>query len=184
MNILRNIFGVARYERIMLMRTTRFRALGFIGISIPTLQGIGLAIAETQGWLAEGGQISALGLSGFMPFYMYTYFQTILIAFVAGNFRAVDERADVEEVIASRPLTTAELVTGKYVGVVQALTTLSLCVLTLTLAIQAAKMSITGDPFLLTPYLIKAWRYSKSATHIFTMYDLKMNVREIATSNS
>ena len=153
MNILRNIFGVARYERIMLMRTTRFRALGFIGISIPTLQGIGLAIAETQGWLAEGGQISALGLSGFMPFYMYTYFQTILIAFVAGNFRAVDERADVEEVIASRPLTTAELVTGKYVGVVQALTTLSLCVLTLTLAIQAAKMSITGDPFLLTPYL-------------------------------
>ena len=153
MNILRNIFGVARYERIMLMRTTRFRALGLIGISIPTVQGIGLAIAETQGWLAEGGQISALGLSGFMPFYMYTYFQTILIAFVAGNFRAVDERADVEEVIASRPLTTAELVTGKYVGVVQALTTLSLCVLVLTLAIQAAKMSITGDPFLLTPYL-------------------------------
>ena len=153
MNILRNIFGVARYERIMLMRTTRFRALGLIGISIPTVQGIGLAIAETQGWLAEGGQVSALGLSGFMPFYMYTYFQTILIAFVAGNFRAVDERADVEEVIASRPLTTAELVTGKYVGVVQALTTLSLCVLVLTLAIQAAKMSITGDPFLLTPYL-------------------------------
>jgi len=153
MNILRNIFGVARYERIMLMRTTRFRALGLIGISIPTLQGIGLAIAETQGWLAEGGQMSALGLSGFMPFYMYTYFQTILIAFVAGNFRAVDERADVEEVISSRPLTTTELVTGKYVGVVQALTTLSLCVLVLTLAIQAAKMSITGDPFLLTPYL-------------------------------
>ena len=153
MNILRNIFGVARYERIMLMRTTRFRALGLIGISIPTVQGIGLAIAETQGWLAEGGQVSALGLSGFMPFYMYTYFQTILIAFVAGNFRAVDERANVEEVISSRPLTTAELVTGKYVGVVQALTTLSLCVLVLTLAIQAAKMSITGDPFLLTPYL-------------------------------
>ena len=89
MNILRNIFGVARYERIMLMRTTRFRALGLIGISIPTVQGIGLAIAETQGWLAEGGQISALGLSGFMPFYMYTYFQTILIAFVAGNFRCI-----------------------------------------------------------------------------------------------
>ena len=153
MNILRNIFGVARYERIMLMRTTRFRALGLIGISIPTAQGIGLAIAETQGWLAEGGQMAALGLSGFMPFYMYTYFQTILIAFVAGNFRAVDERAGVEEVISSRPLTTTELVTGKYVGVVQALTTLSLCVLVLTLAIQAAKMSITGDPFLLTPYL-------------------------------
>ena len=34
MNTLRNILGVARYERIMLMRTTRFRILGLIGIGI------------------------------------------------------------------------------------------------------------------------------------------------------
>ena len=151
MNILSNILGVARYERIMLMRTTRFRALGFIGISIPLFMGVGLSIAEAQGELSE--QAVALGLSAFLPFYFYTYIQTVLIAFVAGNFRAADERAEVEEVISARPLTTAELVAGKYMGVVQALTILSLCVLGLTLAIQAAKISITGEPFLLAPYL-------------------------------
>ncbi len=151
MNLLSNIFGVARYERIMLMRTTRFRALGVIGILIPLFFGVVLAIAESQGELDD--RASALGLSAFIPFYFFTYIQTVLIAFVAGNFRAADERAGVEEVIAARPLSTAELVTGKYLGVVQALTILSGCVLGLTLAIQAAKISITGEPFLLTPYL-------------------------------
>ena len=151
MNILTNVFGVARYERIMLMRTTRFRALGLIGIAIPLFMGVVLSIAETQGELDD--RATALGLSAFIPFYFYTYLQTVLIAFVAGNFRAADERAEVEEVISARPLTTAELVAGKYVGVVQALTALSLCVLGLTLAIQAAKISITGEAFLLTPYL-------------------------------
>ncbi len=151
MKMLSNIFGVARYERIMLMRTTRFRALGLIGISIPLFFGVVLAIAETQGEMDD--RATALGLSGFIPFYFYTYIQTVLIAFVAGNFRAADEKAQVEEVVAARPLSTAELVTGKYLGVVQALTVLSLCVLALTLTIQAAKISITGEPFLLTPYL-------------------------------
>ncbi len=151
MNLLRNIFGVARYERIKLMRTTRFRALGLIGVSIPLFMGVVLSIAETQGEMDD--RASALGLSAFIPFYFYTYIQTVLIAFVAGNFRAADEKAEVEEVIAARPLSTAELVTGKYLGVVEALTILSLLVLGLTLTIQAAKISITGEPFLLTPYL-------------------------------
>jgi len=151
MNVLSNVFGVARYERIMLMRTTRFRVLGLAGVVIPLGIGVALAILESMGQI--GGRFAALGLSGFIPFYVYTYIQTVMIAFVAGNFRVADERAEVGEVIAARPLTTAELVAGKYIGVVQALTVVSLCVLGLTLAIQAGKLSITGEPFLLTPYL-------------------------------
>ena len=89
MNILSNIFGVARYERIMLMRTTRFRILGLIGIGIPLFMGVVLSIAETQGELDD--RAVSLGLSAFIPFYFYTYLQTVLIAFVAGNFRAADE---------------------------------------------------------------------------------------------
>lgn len=132
------------------MRTTRFRALGLIGLAIPLFFGVVLSIAETQGEIGEG---SAFGISSFIPFYFYTYVQTVVIAFVAGNFRANDTRAEVSEVIAARPLSTAELVLGKYVGVLQALTVLSLAVGGLTLCIQAAKLSITGQPFLLTPYL-------------------------------
>ncbi len=151
MRALRNIAGVARYERIMLMRTTRFRALGVVGIAFPVVFGIALAIAESRGGIGE--LPSALGLDAFVPFYLYTYVQSVVIAFVAGGFRAADEQAQVEEVIAARPLSTAELVIGKYLGVVQSLTLLSLSVIGLTLAIQAAKLSLTGTPFLLAPYL-------------------------------
>ena len=151
MTILRNILGVARYERIMLTRTTRFRALALIGMAIPTSLGVALSIAETMGQMSES--TSVFGYSAFIPFYVFTYAQTILIAFVAGNFRAADEQAHVVEVIASRPLSTAELVIGKYVGIVQALGGLSTLVAALTIGIQAAKISIMGTPFLLTPYL-------------------------------
>ncbi len=151
MTILRNILGVARYERIMLMRTTRFRALALIGIGIPLFFGVALSIAETMGEMSES--TSVFGYSAFIPFYFFTYTQTILIAFVAGNFRAADEQAQVVEVIAARPLSTAELVIGKYVGIVQALVGLSTLVAALTIGIQAAKISIMGTPLLLTPYL-------------------------------
>jgi len=112
--------------------------------------GIVLSIAESRGEIGEGA--SAFGLSAFIPFYFYTYIQTVVIAFVAGGFRAADEQAQVEEVIAARPLSTAELVLGKYLGVASSLTILSLAVASLTIGIQAAKISITGSPFAVTPY--------------------------------
>ncbi len=104
MTALRNIISVAHYERIMLARTTRFRLLGLVGIAIPMFFGVVLAIAEVFGELDEGA--SVFGLSAFVPFYFYTYTQTVLIAFVAGNFRAADEHAGVDEVIAARPMST------------------------------------------------------------------------------
>ncbi|MFQ5742474.1 MAG: hypothetical protein ACE5HV_02670 [Acidobacteriota bacterium] len=149
MTTLRNILGVARYERTMLLRTTRFRVLGAIGVAIPVWLGIVMAVAEARGF--EQG--AAFGLSAFIPFYVYSYLQTVVIAFVAGNFRAADERAQVDEVIAAKPLSTAELVIGKYVGVIEGLCGLSLAVMFLTMAIQAAKLSIVGTPFSVTPYL-------------------------------
>ena len=150
MNAIRNILGVARYERKMLLRTTRFRILGGIGVGIPLVVGIGMAVMEANG-IALG---SVIGLGAYMPFYIYSYLQAVVIAFIVGDFRAADERASVYEVVAARPISTAELVTGKYLGVVGALFTLSLGVLLLALAVQAAKISITKAPFTLKPYLI------------------------------
>ena len=151
MTALRNIISVAHYERIMLTRTTRFRFLGFVGIAIPMFFGVVLALAETFGELDESA--SVFGLSAFVPFYFYTYTQTALIAFVAGNFRAADDHAEVGEVIAARPMSTAQIVLGKYLGVFQALAGLGALVALLTMAIQAAKLSIIGAPFILAPYL-------------------------------
>ncbi|MGD8817677.1 MAG: hypothetical protein PVJ51_10865, partial [Acidobacteriota bacterium] len=150
MEALRNIFSVAHYERIMLARTTRFRLLGLIGIVIPMFFGVVLAIGESLGEMGEAA--SVFGISSFVPFYFYTYTQTVLIAFVAGNFRAADESAEVAEVIAVRPMSTAQIVLGKYLGVLQALAGLAALVALLTMSIQAAKLSFVGAPFELAPY--------------------------------
>ncbi len=143
------IFSVARYERKLLMRTIRFRILGGIGVLIPVVLGVGLAIAEARGVEFE----SVSGIGAYMPFYVYSFLQTVVIAFIVGDFRAADERAGIYEVVAARPLSTAELVMGKYLGVLGALTTLSLVVLVLSLGVHAAKISITGAPFTIRPYL-------------------------------
>ncbi len=149
MSALRNILGVARYERIMLMRTTRFRVVGIAGISLPIFMGVVLGILE-----ARGLQSSTLfGLGAIIPFYAYSYLQAVVVAFLAGDVRAADERAHVYEVGAVRPLSTTELVVGKYFGVLQALTSLSLVVMLITMAIQGAKLSVMGTPFRLEPYL-------------------------------
>ena len=150
MRALHNIFGVARYERMLLLRTTRFRILGGIGVALPLLIGVGLAVLEARGIEFS----SALGMGAFVPFYVYSYVQAVVIAFIVGDFRAADERAGVHEVIAGRPIATAELVIGKYLGVLGALLTLSLAVLVLTVAVQAAKISLLDAPFTLRPYLL------------------------------
>ena len=150
MNTAFTILSVARYERKMLMRTIRFRILGGIGVLIPVVLGIGLAIAESRGAVFE----SVSGIGAYMPFFVYSLLQTVVIAFIVGDFRAADERAGIYEVVAARPLSTAELVTGKYLGVLGALITLSLVVLALSLGVQAAKISITGAPFSVRPYLL------------------------------
>jgi len=146
---LRGILSVARYERMMLMRTTRYRVLGGIGIGIPIFIGVILGIAEARG--GEAG--TAFGLGAIVPFYVYSFLQTFVIAFIAGDFRAADERAHVHEVIAVQPLSTTELVVGKYLGILQALMALSLAVMTVTVSVQAAKLSVMGTPFRVAPYL-------------------------------
>ena len=44
-----NIASVARYERMMMFRSTRFRVLGTLGLASPVFIGVMLAIAEARG---------------------------------------------------------------------------------------------------------------------------------------
>ncbi|NKB88164.1 MAG: hypothetical protein GKS06_08090 [Acidobacteria bacterium] len=149
MSGLRGLLSVARYERTLLMRTTRYRVLGAAGIGIPIFIGVILAIAEARG--GEAGTM--FGVGAFVPFYVYSFLQTVVIAFIAGDFRAADERAQVYEVIAVRPLSTTQLVVGKYLGILQGLMVLSFAVMGVTVLVQAAKLSVLGTPFRLEPYL-------------------------------
>ena len=134
----------------MLFRSTRFRVLGTLGMLIPIAIGVMLAIAEARGVEFS----SALAIGAFIPFYVFSFLQTVVVTFVVGDFRAGDERAHVHEVVDASPISTAELVIGKYLGATTALGALSLGVLLTTILIQAAKISITGSPFTLEPYLV------------------------------
>ena len=134
---------------MMLYRSTRFRVLGALGMLIPMVMGVMLAIAE-----GRGVEFPSISMGAFIPFYVFSFLQTVVVAFVVGDFRAGDERAHVHEVVDASPISTAELVIGKYVGATTALASLSLIVLVATVMIQAAKISITGLPFTLEPYLV------------------------------
>ncbi len=145
-SILNNILGVARYERKMLLRTTKFRILGIFPLGIFVYYGIRLAI-DTEFGMPPGKE-------SYFLFLIYTLFQTLVIPFMAGSFRAADENAHIYEVVAGRPISTAELVAGKYLGTVSALFFFSLGILFLTLGLQAATISMTGNPLTVKPYIL------------------------------
>jgi len=137
------IVGVARYEFLLLWRSTRFRLLGGLGAALPVLLGILLALLEARGVQLPGG----LSSSAYLPFYLYCYLQALVVPLVVGDFRAADEGSLVAEVVAARPVATGELILGRYLGTVAALALLCLGVCALTAAIQAAKLSLLGSPF-------------------------------------
>ena len=146
LSIFHNIIGVAGYERKMLLRTTKFRILGILPLGIFVYYSIRLAI-DTEFGMTPGKE-------SYFLFLIYTLFQAVVIPFLAGSFRAGDENAHIYEVVAGRPISTAELVTGKYLGTVSALFFFSLGILFLTLGLQAAMISITGNPFTIEPYIL------------------------------
>ena len=145
-SILNNILGVAGYERKMLLRTTKFRILGILPLGIFVYYGIRLAI-DTEFRMPPGEE-------SYVLFLIYTLFQSLVIPFMAGSFRAADEQAHIYEVVAVRPISTAELVVGKYLGTISALFFFSLGILLLTLGLQAATLSITGNPLTVEPYIL------------------------------
>ena len=142
--IFHNILGVAHYEHKMLWRTTKFRILGGLSVIFLIYRIITLITNETE--------LSA-GIVFYSPFLLYTLFQSLCIPFLVGSFRAADEQAHMYEVVASRPISTSELVVGKYLGAVGAFSFLSLGILLFSLSIQAARISLTGSPFVVEPHI-------------------------------
>ena len=143
-SVFHNTLGVARYERRMLIRTVKFWIWSGLAVGIFILNGIRIAMFPGM----------SPGTEAYAQLLTYTLFQCLVIPFLMGSFRAADQRARIDEVVAGRPISTAELVVGKYLGGVSALFFLSLGGLILALGIQAATISMTGDAFAIEPYLL------------------------------
>jgi len=152
MKSLQYILTIASVERVMLYRTAKFWVLAGIGV----LMIIFFMVVMTVVSIVEGsfpGEFLLEGTDGFLALYFFSYVQAILIIFVAGDFRKAEEKARLDQVMLSRPMTTANWVMGKYFGVVSALVYLNLFLMTLATIGRIFKVIFTGAGFNVLPFV-------------------------------
>jgi ABC-type transport system involved in multi-copper enzyme maturation permease subunit len=149
---LKYILTIAGAERVMLYRTAKFWVLGGIG----ALMVVFFMVVMTVVSIVEGnfpGEFLLEGTDGFLALYFFSYVQAILIIFVAGDFRKAEEKARLDQVMLSRPMTTANWVMGKYFGVVGALVYLNLFLMALATIGRTFKVIFTGAGFNVLPFV-------------------------------
>ena len=102
-NTLRTIAIIAANERRMLYRQARFWVLTLIGLGgilffmvVMTL----VSIMEDN----IPGEFLLEGTDAYLALYFFSYLQAILIIFIAGDFRKAEEKAQLDQVMLSRPM--------------------------------------------------------------------------------
>ncbi|MFQ5604765.1 MAG: hypothetical protein ACE5HS_15960 [bacterium] len=151
-NSIRFILTIAAVERTMLYRTAKFWILACIGIGMILLFLIGTTVATI---LADDipGEFLLEGTDAYLALYIFSYLQAILVIFVAGDFRKAEEKARLDQVMLSKPMTTANWVLGKYLGVVSALLYLNIFLMLLATAGRIMKMIFTDTGFNVLPFI-------------------------------
>src|SRR5574341_390408 len=146
------ILTIAGAERVLLYRSAKFWVLGGIG----ALMVLFFMVVMTILTIIENsipGEFLLEGTDGFLALYFFSYVQAVLIIFVAGDFRKAEEKARLDQVMLSRPMTTANLVVGKYFGVVGALVYLNLFLMALAAIGRTFKVIFTGAGFNVLPFI-------------------------------
>ncbi|MCG3157040.1 MAG: hypothetical protein DKINENOH_03671 [bacterium] len=152
---LRYIMAVAAVERVMLYRTAKFWVLAGLGVLIIAL----FLLAVTLGPILDTGapgEFLLTGTDAFLAIYFFSFVQAVLIIFVAGDFRKAEEKARLDQVMLSRPMTTANWVVGKYLGIVSGLVYLNLFLLGLAAIARIFKVIFAGAEFKILPFLTYA----------------------------
>lgn len=147
---IRYILTIAANERTMLYRTPKFWVLAAIGGFFTTMALLGTTIAA----IVEGnpeGEFLLEGTDAWIALYFFSYVQTIIIIFVAGDFRKAEQQVYLDQVMLSRPMTTANWVIGKYLGVVSAMVVLNTVFLVLSAIGRVFKMIFLGVGMNLLP---------------------------------
>ena len=149
-NALRHILTIAAYERIMLYRTPKFWVLAALGGLFTLLLLIGTTIAS----ILDGtppGEFLLEGTEAWLALYLFGYVQTVIIIFVAADFRKTEEQAHLDQVMLSRPMTTASWVMGKYFGMVSAIAVLNVGFIAVAAVARLFKVIFLGVGFNLLP---------------------------------
>ncbi|HEX9654213.1 MAG TPA: M1 family aminopeptidase [bacterium] len=152
MQAIRIILTIAAVERTMLYRQAKFWVLAAIGLFFII---IFLVMMNVATFFENNfpGEFLLEGTDAYLALYFFSYVQAVLIIFVAGDFRKAEEHARLDQVMLSRPMTTANWVVGKYLGIVTALLLLNGFLLFLAAAGRIVKVIFAGTGFNILPFL-------------------------------
>lgn len=146
------ILTIASNERRMLYRTAKFRLLAAVGVGFIIL----FIVASTIATLLDSSPPSVFlmeGADGYIPLFFFSFVQAALIIFVAGDFRKAEEKSRLDQVMLSRPMTTANWVLGKYLGYVSAIMYLNFFLLFLATISRIIKVIGSDVGFNILPFL-------------------------------
>ncbi|MFQ5637379.1 MAG: hypothetical protein ACE5IR_05235 [bacterium] len=152
LNSIKYILAIAEYERKMLYRKPKFWILAGIGVLFIIFFLFVMTLISIIGTRIPG-EFLLEATDAYLALYFFSYLQAVLIIFVAGDFRSAEEKARLDEVMLSKPMTTANWVIGKYLGVVSALFYLNFFLLFLATVGRFIKVLMTGAGFNILPFL-------------------------------
>lgn len=147
---LNNIKTIARYEVKLLRRSWLFRIFAILAVFGITFA---LLASLTTVFFPFGYQWPKVAVPSFFPFFSTFYYniaQSVIAIFLAGNFLQRDKKLDTAEVIYVRPMSNADYIIGKTLGILQVFISLNVLVLAITAFLN---ILITKSPFSLYPYL-------------------------------
>lgn len=147
---LKYIRTIAAAERSILFRTPKVWVLGSIGGLFTFLLLLGTTLASIFDNTPEG-EFMLEGTDAWIALYLFSYAQAIIIIFVAADFRKAETQAHLDQVMLSRPMTTANWVLGKYMGIVSGLLMINLFFLGLSAIGRLVKMYVLDVNFNMMP---------------------------------
>lgn len=137
----------------MLYRTAKFWVLGGLGIGFIIFF---LVIFTIITFLEDDipGEFLLDGTDAYLALFFFSFAQVILIVFVAVDFRKLEEKWRLDQVMFSKPMTTANWVLGKYFGVVSSILYLNLFLIFLAIIVRSIKYFFLGASFNVLPFII------------------------------
>lgn len=137
---IRNVKTIAHYERKILSRSWFFRIFSILLLFV-------VGVFTAAGMLSSGGDFPAslqslpTGML-YSALSLFNICQAVIALFLASDFMKRDKKLDTAEVLFIRPMTNAEYVIGKTVGILTLFVMLNLLVLVIVAIFQMASDTV------------------------------------------
>lgn len=148
MNI-QNINVIARYEVKLLRRSWLFRIFAILALAGISVFILGF-LTPLDRFRIIWPKIAVTSLMPFCSTFIYNIAQSVIVIFLAGSFLKRDKKLDTAEVIYVRPMSNADYIVGKTLGIVKIFMGLNIISLIITAFFNVV---INRSPFSPFPYV-------------------------------